>query len=41
LEQQKKAEQMNMVTMMASYGARLCPEWAAAAIVKRIGKPPG
>ena len=31
---------MNMVTMMASYGARLCPERAAAAIVKRIGKPP-
>ncbi len=41
LEQQKKNEKMDRVTLMDSQDARLCPVRAAAAIVRRIRKYPG
>jgi hypothetical protein len=39
-KQQKKDEKMDMVTLIASQDARLCPVRAAAAIVRRIRKYP-
>ncbi len=40
-ERQKKEEKMDMVTLMASQDACLCPVKGAAAIVRRIRKYPG
>jgi hypothetical protein len=40
-ERQKREEKMDMVTLMASQDARLCPVRGAAAIVRRIRKYPG
>ena len=41
LEQQKKDEQIDTMTLMSSQDARLCPVRAAAAIVRRTRKFPG